>query len=85
MAKNYYGGLHDAFHAANGSMQLTPQGSGGFDMHPDTLAPSKPKLMGAKPQSQAQHESVLKAGRTSAAKRHAASGKALLGAGTKGF
>jgi hypothetical protein len=81
MAKNYYGGLHDAFHSANNSVQLTPQGSGGFDMDPQTLAPQRPKAMSIKPQSPAQHAAVTKAGRTSAVKRHASSGKGLMGAG----
>jgi hypothetical protein len=83
MAKNYYGGLHDAFHSANNSVQLTPQGSGGFDMDPQTLSPAKPKAMAIKPQSPAQHAAVTKAGRTSAVKRRAAAGKGLLSAPAK--
>lgn len=78
MPKQYYGGLHDAFHSANANVQLTPQGSGGYDLDHDTLQPAKPVSM--KPQSPAQHAAVLKAGRTSAVKRRAASGKGLISA-----
>ena len=81
MAKNYYGGLHDAFESANNGVKLTPQGSGGYDMHPETLAPQKSPSL--KPQSPAQHAAVQKAGRTSAAKRSARAGKGLLAAPAK--
>jgi hypothetical protein len=73
MAKSNFGGLHDAFSNANANVSLTPQGSGGYDLHPDTLVPR----LGKKPQSAAQHASVVKAGRTSAQKRSAAAGKGI--------
>jgi hypothetical protein len=66
--KSNLGGLHDAFANANANVSMTPQGSGGFDLHPDTMMPK----LGKKPQSAAQHASVLKAGETSAKKRGAA-------------
>lgn len=68
--KNSLGGLHDAFSSANANVSMTPQGSGGYDMHPDTMMPR----LGKKPQTPAQHASVLKAGQTSAKKRGAAAG-----------
>ena len=67
--------LHDNIMSAEGNMTLTPQGSGGYDHDPDTLAPRK---MSAKPQTPAQHASVMKAGRTSAMKRKIAAGKPLV-------
>lgn len=73
MAK--FGKLHDGIMSAENSMSLTPAGNGGYDMHPDTLAPQK---MGMKPQSSAQHAAVQKAGRTSAMKRKLAAGKPLI-------
>ncbi|CAB4125031.1 hypothetical protein UFOVP62_53 [uncultured Caudovirales phage] len=73
MAKSQIGGLHDAFASANSNLSLTPQGSGGYDLHPDTMAPR----LGKKPQSPAQHAAVVKAGRTSAVKRGAAAGKGI--------
>lgn len=73
MAKSKFGGLHDAHASANANLMLTPQGSGGYDLHPDTMVPR----LGKKPQSPAQHAAVVKAGRTSAAKRGAAAGKGV--------
>lgn len=70
--KSKFDGLHDNIMAAEGGMSLTPQGSGGYDMHPETLAPKK---MSLRPQSAAQHAATIKAGRTSAMKRKVAAGK----------
>ena len=73
--KNNFANLHDAFATANSNISMTPQGSGGFDLHPDTLAPKKASM---KPQSPAQHAAVTKAGRTSAVKRKVAAGLPLI-------
>lgn len=67
--KSPFDSLHDAFAAADGKVALTPQGSGGYDLHHDNLTP---KRIGAKPQSVAQHAASAKAGKVSAQKRHAA-------------
>lgn len=67
--------LHDNIMSAEGSLSLTPAGNGGYDMHPETLAPQK---MGMKPQTPAQHAAVTKAGRTSAMKRKISAGKPLI-------
>lgn len=74
--KNNFSNLHDAFHSANANVAMTPQGSGGFDLHPETLAPRKTSM---KPQSPAQHAAVTKAGRTSAVKRKVAAGLPIIG------
>lgn len=77
--KGYFDTLHDAHLGANAGMQLTPQGSGGYDMDAGSMTPtSKPKL-GLKQQSAAQHAAVTKAGRTSAMKRKIRAGKTLTG------
>ena len=72
--KNNFGGLHDNIMSAENKMTLTPQGSGGYDMHPTTLAPQRSSL---RPQTAAQHASTIKAGRTSAMKRKALAGKSI--------
>jgi len=74
--KNKFSDLHDAFHSANANVAMTPQGSGGFDLHPDTLAPKKAS---GKIQSPAQHAAVTKAGRTSAVKRKLSAGLPVIG------
>ena len=74
--KNKFSDLHDAFASANANVSMTPQGSGGFDLHPETLVPRK---SGMKPQSPAQHAAVTKAGRTSAVKRKLNAGLPVIG------
>jgi hypothetical protein len=69
--KSKFDGLHDNIMSAENNMSLTPQGSGGYDMHPATLAPQRASL---RPQSAAQHASTVKAGRVSAMRRKAAAG-----------
>ena len=74
---NKFAPLHNQIMSAENGMTLTPQGSGGYDMHPDTLAPRK--SMSLKQQTPAQHMAVQKAGRTSAQKRKIAAGLPLIG------
>jgi hypothetical protein len=69
--------MHDAFASADSNLSLTPQGSGGYDLHPETLVPTK-KKHGMKPQSAAQHMAVEKAGKSSAQKRKIAAGLPLV-------
>jgi hypothetical protein len=74
--KSNFDGLHNQIMSAENNMSLTPQGSGGYDMHPETLAPKK--KMSLRPQTPAQHRAVEKAGRTSATKRKIAAGLPLI-------
>ena len=67
--------MHDKIASAENSLSLTPQGSGGYDLHPETLAPVKKASM--KPQTPAQHMAVEKAGRVSAQHRKVSAGKTL--------
>ena len=71
--KTHFAGLHDAFMSADANKKLTPQGSGGYDMSHDTLAPT-----GAR-QSAAQHAATVKAGKASGLKRKLKSGKPIFG------
>lgn len=66
----FYKKMHDGHSKANFDMTLTPEGNGGYDLHPDTLMPTIKKQ-----QSLAQHESVKKAAKASVLKRKLASGK----------
>ena len=74
--------MHDQIASAEGNMTLTPQGSGGYDLHPESLAPMK-KKGSMRPQTPAQHMAVEKAGRSSAQKRKIAAGKPLIGTPAK--
>lgn len=75
-----FGGLQDGFSAAEGSMTLTPQGSGGYDLDPMNLSP---KGKSNRPQSAAQHASVKKAAAASRTKRKIAAGLPVVGSGPK--
>ena len=68
-----FAGLHDAFMSADANKKLTPQGSGGYDLSHDSLAPT-----GAR-QSSAQHAATVKAGKASGLKRKLKSGKPIFG------
>jgi hypothetical protein len=68
-----FAGLHDAFMSADAKKQLTPQGSGGYDLSHSTMAPT-----GAR-QSSAQHAATVKAGKASGLKRKLKSGKPIFG------
>ena len=78
--RSSFGGLHDGFAAAEDSLTLTPQGSGGYDLHPTDLSPKKKSLQ---TQSPAQHESVKKAAAASRTKRKIAAGLPVVGSGPK--
>jgi hypothetical protein len=71
--KTSFSGLHNAFMSADANKKLTPQGSGGYDLSHDSLAPS-----GAR-QSAAQHAATVKAGKASGLKRKLKSGKPIFG------
>ena len=58
MAKSPFDKLHDMHMNANAGIQLTPQGSGGYDMDHNLV-----------PQSAAQRAAVMKAAAASALKR----------------
>ena len=75
-----FGALHDGFSAAESSMTLTPQGSGGYDLDPMDLAP---KGKSNQPQSPAQHAAVKKAAAVSRTKRKIAAGLPVVGSGPK--
>ncbi|CAB5195150.1 hypothetical protein UFOVP167_56 [uncultured Caudovirales phage] len=68
-----FAGLHDAFMSADAKKKLTPQGSGGYDLSHDSMAPT-----GAR-QSAAQHMATVKAGKASGMKRKLKSGKPIFG------
>ena len=68
-----FAGLHDAFMSADANKKLTPQGSGGYDLSHDSLAPT-----GAR-QSSAQHAATVKAGKASGMKRKLKAGKPIFG------
>jgi hypothetical protein len=63
--------IANSFHKAEKNMQIGGPGVGGYDVDVGNM---KPVLGVKKPQSPAQHASVEKAGRTSAAKRKAGAG-----------
>ena len=71
--KTSFSGLHDAFMSADANKKLTPQGSGGYDLSHDSLAPSAAR------QSAAQHAATVKAGKASGLKRKLKSGKPIFG------
>lgn len=73
--KNNFDGLHDQIMGAENRMTLTPQGSGGYNHNPDTLAPRKTSM---RPQTAAQHAATVRAGKASAMKRKVAAGKPVL-------
>lgn len=64
---NNFNSLANSFHRAEKGLELRGPGVGGYDLDHG----GKPVLGIKRPQSPAQHASVEKAGRTSAAKRHA--------------
>ena len=68
-----FAGLHDAFMSADANKKLTPQGSGGYDLSHDSMAPT-----GAR-QSAAQHMATVKAGKASGLKRQLKAGKPIFG------
>lgn len=68
-----FAGLHDAFMSADANKKLTPQGSGGYDLSHDSMAPT-----GAR-QSAAQHMATVKAGKASGLKRKLKAGKPIFG------
>jgi hypothetical protein len=75
-----FGGLQDGFSAAEGSMTLTPQGSGGYDLDPLSLVPRRKS---ARTQTPAQHAAVKKAAAVSRNKRKIAAGLPVVGSGPK--
>ena len=75
-----FGALQDQFAAAEGSLTLTPQGSGGYNLDPLRLSTKGKSSRGQTP---AQHAAVKKAAAVSRNKRKIAAGLPIVGSGPK--